>query len=180
MCDLASEDLLSHLPSVIQFISQSQGQHSGAVLLHCFHGRSRAAAIVMAYLMHKYKYSVEKSFEILKSKRKCVKPNPGFMAQLRLWEAMRFKLQQDFLRYKMYKLQTVSHHLRKCKIISGDVVKKILEPDPLTTGRSAKKSSIVYKCKGCRRLLATCDNVIPHLQGENSSWAEPVKGGATT
>ena len=171
MCDLTSEDLLSHLPSVTDFITNSLSPPGvTSVLVHCFHGRSRSAAVVMAYLMQKHKYSVEKSFEILKSKRKCVNPNPGFMAQLRLWEAMRFKLEQDFLRYKMYKLQTVSEHLRRSKIISKDVVKSIVEPDPAEQGKHTRQCWMIYKCKACRRVVATCDNLIPHQPGQGPTW----------
>ena len=169
MCDLPSEDLLSHLPSVIDFISPPAGP-SGATLVHSQHGRSRAAAVVMAHLMKKYKYSVERSLEILRSKRKCVNPNSGFLAQLRLWEAMRFKLEQDFLRYKMYKLQTVSEHLRRSKIISKDVVKSIVEPDPAGRGKQTRQCWMIYKCKSCRRVVATCDNLIPHQPGHSPTW----------
>ena len=94
--------------------------------------RLRIFFAVECHLMKKYKCSVERSLEILRSKRKCVNPNSGFLAQLRLWEAMRFKLEQDFLRYKMYKLQTVSEHLRRSKIISklrrGEILDQVLIP----------------------------------------------------
>ena len=168
VCDLATEDLLSHLPSVIDFISPAGA--AGATLVHSQHGRSRAAAVVMAHLMKKYKYSVDRSLEILRSKRKCVSPNSGFMAQLRLWEAMRFKLEQNFLRYKMYKLQTVSEHLRRSKIMSKELLKSTLEPDPGRRGRGTRQCWMIYKCKSCRRVLATCDNLIPHQAGHSPSW----------
>ena len=161
VCDLGSEDLLSHLPSVITFLGT---RTAGAALVHSKHGTSRSAAVVMAALMHKYKYCLEKCFQLLKSKRECVQPNPGFMAQLRLWEAMRFKLEPDFLRYKMYKLEKVSENFRKSKIISQEVVRAVLEPEPT----NSRKSSIVYKCKACRRVLATCHNLIPHQAGHCS------------
>ena len=61
----------------------TSGQEAGSVLVHCYHGKSRSAALVTAFLMAKYKMSVEKALGLLKSKRKSVNPNPGFMAQLR-------------------------------------------------------------------------------------------------
>ena len=72
---------MSHFPSVINFMTG--GQESGSVLVHCYHGKSRSATLVTAFLMAKYKISVEKALGLLKSKRKSVNPNPGFMAQLR-------------------------------------------------------------------------------------------------
>ena len=70
----------------------------------------------------------------------------------------------------MFKLQTVSEHFRKSKIISKDLVKTIVEPDPLSSSRNSRKSSIVYKCKACRRVLATCDNLIPHQRAQNPHY----------
>ena len=172
MCDLPTEALLSQLPSVIDFLSPACGS-PGATLVHSQHGRSRAAAVVMAFLMKKHKYSVERSLEVLRSKRKCVNPNSGFMAQLRLWEAMRFKLEQNFLRYKMYKLQTVSEHLRRSKIISKEVLKSLLEADPGQRGRQTRQCWMIYKCKACRRVLATCDNLVPHQPGHSPTWWSP-------
>ena len=81
VCDIPSEDLLSHFPSVISFMTR--GMEAGSVLVHCYHGKSRSATLVTAFLMAKYKMSVEKALSLLKSKRKNVNPNPGFMAQLR-------------------------------------------------------------------------------------------------
>ena len=96
MTDLASEDLLTHFPATISFISE--GQSKGAVLVHCFYGKSRSATVVTAHLMHQYRITVERALDKVKAKRPCVNPNPGFMAQLRLWEAMKWKLDDSHLR----------------------------------------------------------------------------------
>ena len=174
LCDLLTEDLLTHLPSVIKFLTLAQ--LSGAALVHSFRGRSRSAAVVTAFLMAKYQTSLEKSSAVLHSKSPGVSPNAGFLAQLSLWEAMRFKLETDFLRYKMYRLERLSENFRKSKIISKDVIRKVLEPDPIHSSKACWKSSVVYKCKGCRRLLATSDHLIPHLPGQSQDWTRSGPG----
>ena len=126
--DIASEDLLSHFPGVLDFITT--GMQAGVVLVHCFYGKSRSATIVTAFLMQKYQIGVEIAIQRVKSKRSSVNPNPGFMAQLRLWEAMKFRLESNCLRYKMYKLHIVSEKIRKSKILSKETVSSVIDPDP--------------------------------------------------
>ena len=169
VCDIPSEDLLSHFPRALSFIKAGQG--AGVVLVHCYHGKSRSAALVTAFLMAKYRISVEEALALLKRKRSVVSPNPGFMAQLRLWEAMRCKLENDFLRYKMYKLHIVSEKIRKSKILSKEVANSVADLDPLSSEKLlCRNAAVVYKCKQCRRVLATCDNLIPHQPGRSPYW----------
>ena len=52
------------------------------VLVHCVQGISRSATIVIAYLMKKYQWNLQKALEHVKEKREIVHPNPGFIKQL--------------------------------------------------------------------------------------------------
>jgi protein-tyrosine phosphatase len=52
------------------------------VLIHCHIGASRSVAIVMAYLIRKYSYSLPQIYSIIKRKRSLIQPNPGFIKQL--------------------------------------------------------------------------------------------------
>lgn len=54
--------------------------------MHCHAGVSRSATVMIAYLMTKNQWSYEESLTFLKSKRKWVKPNPGFVEQLKAYE----------------------------------------------------------------------------------------------
>ena len=164
--DIPSEDLLSHFPAVLDFITS--GMQAGAVLVHCFYGKSRSATLVTAFIMQKYQISVEIAIQRVKSKRSSVNPNPGFMAQLRLWEAMRFRLESNCLRYKMYKLHIVSEKIRKSKILSKETVSSVIDPDP-EVGR-CRGAAVIYKCKECRRTLATSENIMPHKPGQSPYW----------
>ncbi len=53
------------------------------VLVHCRMGRSRSAAIVMAYIMRSYHYSFEKALQLVQGARPEVRINPEFIEQLR-------------------------------------------------------------------------------------------------
>lgn len=58
----------------------------GSVFVHCNAGVSRSAAIVIAYLMKNQKLSYLLAVDLLKQTRPCVKPNDGFIRQLKLLE----------------------------------------------------------------------------------------------
>ena len=66
---------------------------------------------------------------------------------LRLWEAMRCRLESEFLRYKMYKLHIVSEKIRKSKLLSQEASSSILDPDPglSVSGLVGRHSAVIYK-----------------------------------
>ena len=53
-----------------------------SVLIHCFGGRSRSAAILIAYLMFYYQMTPFEALTLLQDKRSIVLPNKHFMDQL--------------------------------------------------------------------------------------------------
>jgi len=80
--DFTSSDIQQHLDTTYVFIEEALEAKEG-VLVHCHVGRSRAAAIVIYYLMKKYKMTYEKAYAFLKTKRPLVQPNQGFINQLK-------------------------------------------------------------------------------------------------
>ena len=74
-----------HLMTAIQFIDEHISRSEG-VLVHCQGGKSRSASMVLAYLISKQGMSFEDALELLKQKRKVVKPNDSFAAQLKEFE----------------------------------------------------------------------------------------------
>lgn len=56
------------------------------VLVHCAWGKSRSAAVILAYLMAYHRMSLDDSLALLKSKRSVVQPNSGFMKFLKMYE----------------------------------------------------------------------------------------------
>ena len=65
----------------IEYI-ESVKEKGGRVLVHCIQGISRSVSIVMAYLIFKEKYTYDKAFSLVQSKREISSPNFGFSIQL--------------------------------------------------------------------------------------------------
>jgi len=87
--DLPAERLLDILKDAIAFIDS--GISGGKVLVHCDTGVSRAASVVIAYLMKTDRLTYKKALAKVNATRKKmfqapVKPNHGFVRQLRQFE----------------------------------------------------------------------------------------------
>lgn len=88
--DLPAERLIDILPETFKFINGAVNG-GGKVLVHCDTGTSRAAAVVIGYLMKTKKTTYKKALATVNSCRKdmfqpSVKPNHGFVRQLRQYE----------------------------------------------------------------------------------------------
>lgn len=53
------------------------------VLVHCNAGVSRSSTVIIGYLILHKKMSFDDAFKLVKSKRECIRPNDGFMRQLK-------------------------------------------------------------------------------------------------
>lgn len=58
----------------------------GKILVHCVMGRSRSAAIVMAYLVRHENMTLKEAFELTHKARPIVRPNSRFLSDLIAWE----------------------------------------------------------------------------------------------
>ncbi|PAV16805.1 phosphatases II [Pyrrhoderma noxium] len=86
IADSAAPDVLApHLDDAVRFIRDrlTKGEN---VLVHCQQGISRSPAIVTAFLMREQSIPYEAALHLVKSRRKCVKPNAGFEKTLRSWK----------------------------------------------------------------------------------------------
>lgn len=84
--DDPSSDLLSLLPAALAFIDVALAS-GGGVLVHCSAGRSRSVAIVAAHLVARRGMSLRGAMEAVREVRPQASPNPGFLAQLAVFEA---------------------------------------------------------------------------------------------
>lgn len=47
--------------------------------MHCYHGVSRSATFIIAYVMNKEKIGYEAGKTVVRSKRSCIGPNKAFV-----------------------------------------------------------------------------------------------------
>lgn len=157
LSDLPKEDLLSHFDDTEAFINEAISK--GNVLVHCYFGVSRSATVVIAYIMKKYKLSYYEAFEKVKTRRTIVYPNQGFVSQLKLYKEMSYTVDKNHMKYKIFRLNMAADKVRKVKILPQDYF-DLIKPDPGLTQTQPEPN--VYRCKKCRRVLASESNLITH------------------
>jgi len=77
--DSKKTDLSPYLEDGIRFIDEADGP----ILVHCARGHSRSATFVIAYLMRKFNVSFDAAYRYVQECRPSIRPNPGFVMQLR-------------------------------------------------------------------------------------------------
>ena len=84
--DVPSFKLNEHFKECFQFIHEHRNKGRG-VLVHCMAGVSRSATIVIGYLMTVYPaMNLESAFNHVRKKRRIIRPNDGFLEQLRKYD----------------------------------------------------------------------------------------------
>lgn len=172
--DMESEDLLDYLDVCLDFIEDSRKE--GSVLVHCFAGVSRSAAIITAYLMKSEQLSLEDAIESLKQSCESVCPNDGFLEQLKMFEQMGFKVDHASPIYKRFRLKVLGDSYNRGEKIDGskfgadpglpaEIVSANVEALP---GKQVPPTP-AYRCKKCRRVIALQANVLDHVPGEGET-----------
>ncbi|XP_034949436.1 dual specificity protein phosphatase MPK-4 isoform X2 [Chelonus insularis] len=164
--DMPREDFLIHFEDSYQFINYAL-QDGGKVLVHCYFGVSRSATLVIAYIMKKHEMNYDDAFEFVKAKRRFVGPNPGFIAQLKLYETMGWTINTQDVQFKLYRLQIAADKVRKAKILPSSFA-DLIKPDPSLA--TVRPEPTVYRCKKCRRIVASASNLLPHSPQEKQVW----------
>ena len=81
--DHETQDITLELEQIYQiFINEIENNPHGRVLIHCIHGVSRSATFVIYCLMRYQSISLKRAFQHVKSIRRMILPNSGFMRQL--------------------------------------------------------------------------------------------------
>ncbi len=83
--DTPSENLFKYYPKINKVIEEATKRGEN-IYIHCVVGMSRSPSIVIAYLMHKYRRTLSEVNKFVKEKRSIVRPNSGFIHQLKNWE----------------------------------------------------------------------------------------------
>ena len=78
--DKSWEKLFPKLEVAYKFIKKNSKNN---ILIHCAQGRSRSASLVVFYLMKEKGWNYDTCIKFIKEKRPSVRPNSGFVNQLK-------------------------------------------------------------------------------------------------
>lgn len=159
--DEESANLLEHLPEAMEYIDKAlfplgvkQKKHEGSVLVHCVAGVLRLVAVIVAYLMYHYKLTYSQALYAVKRRKENVEPNPGFKKQVELFAEMDFKVDFESDAYKQFVID-----LELERDPTGSSLRQLGLFKPRTRGTTSK---FELRCKRCRYVVATNENVEPH------------------
>jgi hypothetical protein len=82
IADLSESDLVGVLEKSIKFIRAGLSSSKGVVLVHCYHGISRSAAIVTAYLMRYVSGVIWATYRLGQSWPKCLESPDALLLRL--------------------------------------------------------------------------------------------------
>ena len=88
--DMPNRNIIKYFGECLNFM---EGEEK--ILVHCRNGTSRAATIVIAYVIWKQKMNYEDAYNFVKIKRKHIGPNNGFKEQLKIFENLMVKNNYD-------------------------------------------------------------------------------------
>ncbi|CAL8464986.1 g4521 [Coccomyxa elongata] len=159
--DVPSANILDHFPKGISFIRSALAE-SGMLYVHCAAGVSRSATMVSAYLMATEGLTPEQAISAIKKARPIVNPNSGFLIQLQLFYEMSCKLDPENEGYRLYKMEELGKQWWKEMTVEMDTLAQVSDAPELQVAR--------YRCRKCRRLLATEKNSIQAELGENRGY----------
>ena len=74
-------ELLDNFDTSNDFIDDAIMDNSN-ILIHCQAGRSRSVTILAAYIIKTFGIDVDTTLDIIKNKRRIIKPNKYFVSQL--------------------------------------------------------------------------------------------------
>ncbi|GAB9473168.1 hypothetical protein Gpo141_00010325 [Globisporangium polare] len=91
IADLPSVRIAESFPAAFAFIDSALAS-GGRVLVHCFLGRSRSAALILAFLIARRGMTLSEATVLLRSVRPQVQPNSGFLVELQQFERQQQQL----------------------------------------------------------------------------------------
>jgi len=85
LVDKPTSNLQEHFDAAVDKIENAMKNKQG-VLVHCQRGISRSASIVIVYIMRSKNISYNEAFQLVKDRRSIIKPNKGFIKQMKEYE----------------------------------------------------------------------------------------------
>ncbi|KAF6751546.1 protein-tyrosine phosphatase-like protein [Ephemerocybe angulata] len=123
------EDILGHLEKAVAFIEEALAVDGNRVLVHCMIGVSRSPTVVAAYLTKTRGMGVMEALDYIKSRRKEIHPNYGFLKQLQIYVQCGYAFKPKDPTYRSWK-RRYTHGVRQYLEYAEDVA--IIVPDRLS------------------------------------------------
>jgi len=124
------------------------------VLVHCSQGVSRSAALAVAYLLSIHKtLDPDAALELLQRSHPTAAPNSNFMNQLHLFHCMNRTLDASYVPYRRF----LAHQAAVNYHNTGTVDAAALNMPSIGDGTG---QATLYRCRKCRTLLATSNNIL--------------------
>ncbi|KHN76772.1 Tyrosine-protein phosphatase yvh1 [Toxocara canis] len=127
----------------------------GTVLVHCEVGMSRSVVFVMAYLMRRYQWSVEKALLHVRTARPIAHPNDGFLRQLQVFQKTGYKADVG-------SMARSPEYQRWCSMNGIVPITDLASVPPSEGNNEPSGSDIEYRCRKCRRVLFYGEHVLKH------------------
>jgi len=167
--DTKDENLLFYFSPAVKFI-QSGLDSGGGVLVHCVMGKSRSAAICIAYLLnHQPNILTPKmALAVLREARPMCEPNEGFMEQLSLYHQM--GCPDDVTKHRLYQRWLFQREIEE-SVACGRApsMKAVRFEDEVPVDQVDSTAQITeIRCRKCRRILATTPFMLLHDKQEQS------------
>lgn len=86
--DVPETKLRDYFDECFNFIDHARG--NGGCLVHCNAGVSRSASVCIAYIMSRKNLRFKEVLELVRTVKKDVRPNDGFMSQLEEYDSELF------------------------------------------------------------------------------------------
>ncbi|XP_071617130.1 dual specificity protein phosphatase 12 isoform X5 [Heliangelus exortis] len=94
------------------------------------------------------------------SSRPCRRMNPGFLGQLKLYEAMGCAVDSTSALYKRYRLQVLTEKYPELQ----DLPREVFAVDPTSICQTSN-TEVLYRCRKCRRALFRSSSILSHEEG---------------
>ncbi|TPX71783.1 hypothetical protein SpCBS45565_g00972 [Spizellomyces sp. 'palustris'] len=167
-------DIMRYFPETYRFIDEAV-KGNGRVLVHCIAGISRSATIVIAYFMKSESIGLYEARQKVKSKRRIIHPNSGFIKQLKLFEEMRCELDMSHQQYRQFLMTKIARE-KMGKFLMDDSERASIstldtlitpttssQPDPSDDRKPASTRRL--RCKKCRTDLVSEKHLVVHESG---------------
>lgn len=99
----------------------------------------------------------------VKSKRRFVGPNSGFISQLKIFYKMGYTIDPNNLKFKQYRLRQAADCMKKAKYLPL-MYMNLIKHDPAL--EQTMPEPIAYRCRKCRRVVAAHSNLVLHKSKE--------------